>query len=86
MSHLIKIYTVCPIVFKYQFDIAWIYHFLKNFAGKIFVVCFLVVEKLKNSLEEFLIFIYSSAPLSQSTDISKEIFWDQKICFEISVL
>ena len=47
MSHLIRIYTVFPLVFEF-----WIWYsldeiFFWNFAGKNFIICFLVVKRVK---------------------------------------
>ena len=53
MSHLIKIYTVCSLVFEFSTPVC--YSFDLNFFGKFavenFVVCFLVVKELTPNLD-----------------------------------
>ena len=46
MSHLIKIYTVCPLVFESQYDISLDLIFSENLQTK-FCRLLLVVEELK---------------------------------------
>ena len=45
MSHLIKIYTVCSLVFEFSIWYSLDLTFFLKFADQNFVVCFLVVKR-----------------------------------------
>ena len=49
MSHLIKIYTVCPLVFEFSIWYSLDLNFFLKFADENFVVCFSVVKELNEN-------------------------------------
>ena len=46
MSHLIKIYAVCPLVFEFSICYSLDLNFFEKFADENFVVCFSEVKEL----------------------------------------